>query len=137
MGRRDKRRRRKRGAPAGGKTPTVTTNKANPPPRERLLESRTIRVGDVEDLPGGGQLRCAVDGDRVIVAVFDGEVAREPILHIDRAAGEVFDEGEFSRVLDSYTINSPWHDGEYTCLVLTVDCLRHGREPKLLTFKDL
>lgn len=136
MGRRDKRRRRKRSRPAGGR-PSVTTNKADPPPRERLLEGRTIRVGHVEDLPGGGQLRCVVDGDRVVVAVFDGDVAREPILGVERGGRDAFDEGELSRVLESYRINSAWHDGEYTCLVLTVDCLRHGREPELLTFKDL
>lgn len=120
----------------------MITNKADPPPRERLLKNRTIRVGDTEDLPGGGQLRCVVDGDRVVVAVFDGDVARQPILGLScpaasRVPGHAFDEGEFSRVLDSYTINSPWHDGEYTCLVLTVDCLRRGAKHELLTLKDL
>ena len=47
------------------------------------------------------------------------------------------DEGELSRVLDAYYVFSPWHDGEYTCLVLTVDCLRQGLEHELMVFKDL
>ena len=143
MGKRDKRKRRARRAGAGAAGgPSVTTSKASPPPRDRLLKQKLIAIGQVEELAGGRELRCFVDGDRVGVAVFEGGALVGPSLWLDcppalRVPGQSFDEGEFTRVVDSYYIHSPWHDGEHTTVALTIDSLRHGGEPELLTNKDL
>ena len=119
----------------------MQTSSAPPPPRDRLRTGRKIAVGSVEKLAGSRVLRCTANGSSAEVALFVGDQAVGSPLTYNAPAvlkdGDLIDEGEFSRVLDAYRINSPWHDGEYTCLVLTVECLRKNQDNELLTFKDL
>lgn len=119
----------------------VQTSKASPPPRARLRKGKAIAVGSVEPLSNSHELRCTAKGRRAEVSLYVHEKPAGPKLEYQAPTtledGDLIDEGEFTKVLDAYYIHSPWHDGEYTCLVLTIDCLRKSEESELLTFKDL
>lgn len=119
----------------------VQTSNASPPPRARLRQGKSIVIGSVEKLAKGRELRCQAAGRRAEVAVYIDGTPTGPTLLFSSPTelrdGEAVDEGEFTEVLDAYYLNSAWHDGEYTCTVRTIDCLRQNKENETLTFKDL
>lgn len=98
-----------------------------------LVTGVVLRVGAVEKLPHGRELRCRRDGDLVTVAVYDKQGdAITRVLGCSDAAASSIDEGWFTWFGPVEDYGTPWSDsGPAYCQVVTVDALRKfAREKK-------